>query len=86
MFVLRLQGYVFVSYADSFYGQFAVEDGYDHVFVSGLEASVYYQEVARLDSCAYHGIAASPNEKGCGGVFDEIPVEVEFVLFIVGGG
>ncbi len=80
------EGNFFVSDSYSFYGQLSVYDGYYDVFIFRLHGAVDYEQVVVVDAGPYHRISAGPDEEGGGGVFDEVPVEVELILAVIGGG
>jgi hypothetical protein len=80
------EGDFFVSDSYSFHGQLAVNDGYYDVFVFGFFGAVDYEQVVVVYACSYHRITGGPDKKGRGGIFDEVSVEVELVLAVIGGG
>jgi hypothetical protein len=72
--------------AEPFDGQFAVNDRDHNVAVAGFDGPVHDQEVAIVNTCPHHRVAARADVEGGGGVLDKVLVEVEVTVNVVVGG
>ena len=72
----------------SLQGEPAIENSHHHPPRARVEAAVHHQQVAVVDAGAGHGVAAHPQEKGAGGMADQLFIQIDshFHVVICGRG
>lgn len=67
-------------------GEFPIDHGDDDAAVGWVDGSIDDQQIAIMQADASHGMAFDPNEESGFPVLDQVLVETEAVLKVVGGG
>lgn len=66
-------------------GEAAIDDSDDDLPVLRVERPIHDEQVAIMDAEAGHGVALHPDEEGGFPVLDQVLVEAQAVLEVVGG-
>ncbi len=83
--VLRYECQFILTYADSFDGKLAVDNGYNNILISGLDAPVDDQQVPIVNSRFEHRIARNPDKERGRRVLYKMPVQIELSFLVIGG-
>ena len=67
-------------------GEGTAKNGHDHLPRSRVEAPIDHQKITVVDAGVGHGVAAHMQEKGAGGMPDELFIEVDPHIHIVLSG
>ena len=68
-------------------GEGTVKHSHDHLPRSWFEAAIDHQEITVVDAGVGHGVATDMEEKGAGGMPDQLFIEVDpYIDVVIGGG
>src|SRR5690348_1905324 len=72
-----------MTFGKAFDGEFAIDHSTDNAAITGGQCTIYNQDIPRMNPRLPHGLASHSNKKGCGGMLDEVLIEVQGAIEVV---